>query len=167
MKVEAYILMGTNMGDRVAHLDTACKTIGERCGTIVKISKLYESEPWGFDAEKWFINQVICIETYLTAELLLKKLLEIELIMGRVRTTIHNGYSSRPIDLDILYYGDEVINQTELIIPHPRLPLRRFALIPLCEVAPDMIHPVFKINNTKLLELCKDNSTVKLYKTES
>lgn len=167
MKVEAFILMGTNMGDRVAHLDTACKTIGEKCGNIVKTSKLYESEPWGFDAKEWFINQIICIKTVMTAELLLKELLDIESTMGRVRTEIHNSYSSRPIDLDIIYYGNEVINQTELIIPHPRLQLRRFVLIPLCEIAPDMIHPVYKITNTKLLELCKDNSTVKLYKTES
>lgn len=167
MKVEAFILMGTNMGDRVAHLDTACKTIGEKCGNIVKTSKLYESEPWEFDAKEWFINQIICIKTVMTAELLLKELLDIESTMGRVRTEIHNGYSSRPIDLDIIYYGNEVINQTELIIPHPRLQLRRFVLIPLCEIAPDMIHPVYKITNTKLLELCKDNSTVKLYKTES
>lgn len=162
MITESYILMGTNMGDRVAYLDLACKMINERCGRIVKMSSLYESEPWGFETEQWFLNQLICVETEMKAESLLKELLDIEIVMGRDRTTVHEGYSSRPIDLDILYYGDDVINDANLTVPHPRLHLRRFALLPLCEVAPKMVHPILKVTNANLLKSCEDNSEVRI-----
>ncbi len=163
MTAEAYILIGTNMGDRLVNLNLACNAINERCGKIDKMSSLNESEPCGFETEQWFINQLICVETEMTAESLLKELLDIEIIMGRDRTTVHEGYSSRPIDLDILYYGNEIINTDALTVPHPRLHLRRFALLPLCEVASAMVHPIFKVTNANLLKSCKDDSEVRIY----
>jgi 2-amino-4-hydroxy-6-hydroxymethyldihydropteridine diphosphokinase len=136
--------------------------IGERCGVLLSSSKIYETEPWGFIADNNFLNQVVLIETELEPHVLLKELLSIEAALGRQRNENIKGYSSRPMDLDVLYYGDLIINDEDLILPHPRLHLRRFTLLPLCDVAPDFEHPVFKKTNKNLLEECEDVSEVTL-----
>ena len=147
----SYILLGSNMGDKLTLLNNAIEIIGSRCGKVIKKSSLYESEPWGFDAEQNFINQAICVETELSAHELLRELLSIEIELGRDRSRHYETYVSRPIDLDVIYYGEMINDDRELILPHPRLHLRRFVLEPLCEISSDFIHPVFNVTNKELL----------------
>ena len=137
--------------------------MGERCGKIVAKSRLYESEPWGFKSEHWFLNQVVKIETALSPDDLMKELLEIEKELGRDRSVPHEGYVSRPMDLDILYFGNEIIDTQMVKAPHPRLHERRFTLLPLCDIAPDYVHPVMKKTNLQLLDECQDAGKVNIY----
>lgn len=163
MKGLSFILLGSNMGNREELLNDAIVMIESRCGKVVLKSSLYESEPWGFDADVYFLNQAIAIESVLSPHDLLKELLTIEAELGRKRKENHIGYESRPIDLDIIYYDDIINNDEDLILPHPRLHLRRFVLMPLCEIAPDFVHPVLKETNLSLLEKCEDHSEITLY----
>ena len=152
-----FILLGSNLGDRERLVNQACRMMGERCGEIVAKSRLYESEPWGFKSEHWFLNQVVVLDTEMSPDDLMDELLAIEKELGRDRTTPHEGYVSRPIDLDILYWGEDlVVEKQHVIIPHPRLHKRRFTLLPLCDVAPDYIHPILKKTNRQLLDECDD-----------
>ena len=152
-----FILLGSNLGDRQLLVNQACMMMGERCGKIVAKSRLYESEPWGFKAEHWFLNQVVVLDTEMSPDDLMDTLLAIEIELGRDRTTPHEGYVSRPIDLDILYWGqDLIVEKQHVIIPHPRLHKRRFTLLPLCDVAPDYVHPILKKTNRQLLDECDD-----------
>lgn len=159
----SYILLGSNMGDKLTLLNNAIEIIGSRCGKVIKKSSLYESEPWGFDAEQNFINQAICVETELSAHELLRELLSIEIELGRDRSRHYETYVSRPIDLDVIYYGEMINDDRELILPHPRLHLRRFVLKPLCEISSDFIHPVFNVTNKELLDRCEDEGIVVRY----
>ena len=159
-----FILLGSNLGNRQLLVNQACEKIGERCGEIVAKSRLYESEPWGFKAEHWFLNQVVEIKTSLSPDDLMDTLLAIEKELGRDRITPHEGYVSRPIDLDILYWGkDLIVEKQHVIVPHPRLHQRRFTLLPLCDVAPDYIHPILKKTNRQLLDECQDTGIVKTF----
>ena len=152
-----FILLGSNLGDRQLLVNQACMMMGERCGKIVAKSRLYESEPWGFKAEHWFLNQVVVLDTEMSPDDLMDTLLAIEIELGRDRTTQHEGYVSRPIDLDILYWGEDlIVEKQHVIIPHPRLHKRRFTLLPLCDVAPDYVHPILKKTNRQLLDECDD-----------
>lgn len=152
-----FILLGSNLGNRQLLVNQACKMIEERCGKIVAKSRLYESEPWGFKSEHWFLNQVVEINTSLTPDALMDTLFAIERELGRDRSTPHEGYVSRPMDLDILYWNDGLIADNQhVIVPHPRLHLRRFTLLPLCDVAPDYVHPILKKTNRQLLDECDD-----------
>ena len=147
-----YILFGSNQGDKEAILEQACTLINTRCGMLVERSSAYLTEPWGFEAEEWFLNELLVIETELEPDALMDTLLGIEKELGRVRDPRQKGYSSRKIDLDILYYGDRIVNTDKVTAPHPRLHLRKFALMPLCEIIPDFLHPVFNLSQTQLLE---------------
>ena len=159
-----FVLIGSNLGDRELLVNQACSMIDGRCGKIVAKSRLYESEPWGFKSEYWFLNQVIMIETPLSPDALMDSLLAIEKELGRDRTTPHEGYVSRPMDLDILYWGrDLIVDKQHVIVPHPRLHKRRFTLLPLCDVAPDYIHPILKKTNRQLLDECQDSGKVHIY----
>ena len=158
-----FVLLGSNLGDRELLVNQASKMIGERCGKIVAKSRLYESEPWGFKSEHWFLNQVVKVETALSPDDLMKELLEIEKELGRDRSVPHEGYVSRPMDLDILYFGNEIIDNQMVTAPHPRLHERRFTLLPLCDVAPDFVHPVMKKTNLQLLDECQDAGKVNIY----
>ena len=159
-----YILFGSNMSlrqgsgtsDKHSIFTQACLYINNRCGQVVKVSAPYESEPWGFETEEWFLNRVIVVETAMVPEDLLKQLLEIERELGRERHPEIEGYTSRTVDLDILYFGNRVICTETLIVPHPRLHRRRFALLPMCEVAPNLVHPAFGLTQTELLARCPD-----------
>ena len=148
------------MGDKNEIFAQACLLINNRCGRIVAVSSAYESEPWGFEAEEWFLNRLIVVETDLEPEEMLRQLLEIEKELGRVRHPEAEGYTSRTVDLDILYFGNRITVSDNLIVPHPRLHQRRFALVPLCELVPDFVHPVFHLTQAELLERCPDDSTV-------
>ena len=156
-----YILFGSNMGDKDALFAQACLLINNRCGQVVRVSAAYESEPWGFEAEEWFLNRVIVVETEKTPEELLQQLLDIERELGRIRHPEIQGYTSRTADLDLLYFGQRVINTDTLTVPHPRLHLRRFALVPMCEVAPERVHPVFGLTQQELLQQCPDECVVR------
>ena len=163
MKGLSFILLGSNMGNREELLNDAIGLIEQRCGKLVVKSSLYESEPWGFNADIYFLNQAIAIESALSQHDLLKELLSIEAELGRKRDENSVGYESRPIDLDIIYYDDIINNDVDLVLPHPRLHLRRFVLVPLCEIAPDFVHPILQETNSALLEKCEDHSEVRLY----
>lgn len=119
---------------------------------LVERSSAYITEPWGFEAEEWFLNELLVVETELSPDDLMDELLSIEHELGRVRHPEKKGYSSRTVDLDILYYGDQIIRTEKVTVPHPRLHLRRFALEPLCELVPDFLHPEFNLSQKQLLE---------------
>lgn len=158
-----FVLLGSNLGDRELLVNQASKMIGGRCGKIVAKSRLYESEPWGFKSEHWFLNQVVKVETAFSPDALMEVLLEIEKELGRDRSVPHEGYVSRPMDLDILYFGNEIIDTQMVKAPHPRLHERRFTLLPLCDIAPDYVHPVMKKTNLQLLDECQDAGKVNIY----
>lgn len=157
MEKEVFILLGANLGDRLSNFETAKKLLEIQIGTINRQSKIYETAAWGLIDQPNFLNQVLEIETQLSPSLLLKKILAIEKKMGRIRT---QKWGERLIDIDILYFGKEIISQENLKIPHPYLQERRFTLIPLAEIAPNFRHPILLKSNDELLEVCKDNSTV-------
>ncbi|MFP4619712.1 MAG: 2-amino-4-hydroxy-6-hydroxymethyldihydropteridine diphosphokinase [Bacteroidales bacterium] len=162
---EAIILLGSNMGERYRQLDAALRLIGRHAGEVVRYSSIYESEPWGFQNANNFLNQVVAIDTGLVPRRLLETLQAIEDEMGKKRVSEKEAYSSRVIDIDILFYRDEVIETESLTIPHKLLHRRRFTLLPLNEIAADLIHPVFKKTIRQLLDECPDNSQV--YRVES
>jgi 2-amino-4-hydroxy-6-hydroxymethyldihydropteridine diphosphokinase len=154
-----FLGLGTNLGDRQKNLDQALDKIAEVIGIIVSRSSVYETEPWGFQSNDQFLNMVIGVETNLKPSGLLGRLLMIESLLGRLRDG--KQYSSRIIDLDILLYGKQKIDTISLKIPHPRMHERRFVLIPLCEIAPDIVHPVFGKTISELLKECKNSGMVK------
>jgi 2-amino-4-hydroxy-6-hydroxymethyldihydropteridine diphosphokinase len=149
------------MGDKSKIYAQACLLINNRCGRIVAQSSAYESEPWGFEAKEWFLNRLIVVETELEPEAMMRQLLDIEAELGRVRHPEAGGYTSRTADLDILYYGSRIVLTDSLTIPHPRLHQRRFALLPLCEVVPEFVHPAFNMTQTELLKRCFDFSEIR------
>lgn len=157
----AYLLLGSNLGNRRVHLCNAEEAIKRAAGKILRSSDVFESPAWGFDDPRAFLNQALKLETPMEAYPLLKTILDIESKLGRERST--NTYKARNIDIDILFYDDIIINQQDLIIPHPRLHLRRFVLEPLSSIAGDYIHPSLKKSVNELLECCPDDSEVKLY----
>ena len=153
-----FLGIGTNLGEREENLGKAIKLIEEHIGNITEESSVYETEPWGFKSETSFFNMVIKVETNLTPSGLLGRILMIEAMMGRLREG--QGYKSRIIDIDILFFGSRIFENKILKIPHPRIQERRFVLVPLSEIAGDLIHPVFKKSIQELLQECKDKSKV-------
>lgn len=159
--VRCYILFGSNQGDKRKLLEQSCVLVSERCGMLVERSSAYITEPWGFESDEWFLNALLVVETELDPDTLMDTLMGIEAELGRVRHPEKEGYSSRTVDLDILYYGDRVVNTGKVTVPHPRLHQRKFALMPLCEVIPDFLHPVLNMSQEDILCQCPDPSTVK------
>jgi 2-amino-4-hydroxy-6-hydroxymethyldihydropteridine diphosphokinase len=153
-----YLLLGGNLGDVKATFEKALRMISHTAGNIILQSRIYKSPAWGFDSGDLFLNQVLTIQTQLKPYELLGCLLDTETALGRVRGL--QQMDSREIDIDILFYDQEVTDQPELQIPHPRLHLRRFTLVPLAEIAPELIHPVFKKSIKHLLQVCTDKSLV-------
>ena len=154
----AYLSAGTNMGDRKANLEFAMDSLA-KTAFVSNTSSYYETEPVGFWQQPWFLNQAIELKTTLTPPELLSFCQKIEASRGRIRTFTN---APRILDLDILLYGDLVINQKHLIIPHPRLAERKFVLEPLVQIAPDIIHPVLKKSMRSLLQDCLDPSQVRI-----
>ncbi|HPA12575.1 MAG TPA: 2-amino-4-hydroxy-6-hydroxymethyldihydropteridine diphosphokinase [Bacteroidales bacterium] len=156
---KSYLLLGSNLGDKNHNLLKARTLIQSKEITLVRESAIYKTSPWGFDADEDFLNQVVEIATELDPMKLLNRLLEIEKQVGRKRKEIA-GYQSRILDVDILFFGSQVINTPKIIIPHPRLHLRRFTLVPMNELAPDLMHPVLNKTIAQLLAECDDNMKV-------
>lgn len=156
--MNVYILLGSNLGDRQAYLKEAIAHIETEVSPVVKASAIYETQSWGKTDSPDYLNQVILVQTEILPPALLQKLLNIEWIIGRVR---HEKWGPRIIDIDILFYGDKIIDQPELQTPHPLLHTRRFTLEPLAELAPNLIHPIFKKNILQLKNELTDSLIVK------
>lgn len=149
----AYLLIGGNLGNRSANLQKAVFNIEQTCGKIVQSSAIYETSAWGLTQQPAFYNQALMLSTQLSPHGLMQALLAIELQMGRTRE-IKMG--PRLIDLDILLI-DQLVQHTDLLqLPHPSLHLRRFALLPLAEIASDLMHPILQKSIQTLLEICPD-----------
>ena len=156
----AFLLTGGNLGDRQQNLSTARTFITEQCGKIIAASSLFETAAWGNTDQPAFLNQALEISTLFNARQLIRRLLKIEKQMGRVRK---EKYGPRIIDIDMLLFNNEIHNYHFLKLPHPEMQNRRFALLPLAEIAPDEIHPVLNKTITALLQECKDELEVKKY----
>jgi 2-amino-4-hydroxy-6-hydroxymethyldihydropteridine diphosphokinase len=162
MTIYTILGLGTNLGDREGYLDKALEIIRESVGMISSRSSIYETEPWGFQSENNFLNMVIKVHTRHKPNGLLKKIQYIEERLGRIRDDRH--YISRTIDIDILLYSNLIIDKPDLTIPHPLIQDRRFVLVPLCDIAPKMIHPVLNKTFADLLQDCEDRREVKKFK---
>ncbi len=183
-----YLLIGGNQGDRKALLQQSTDLIQQRIGSVVAVSRLYETEPWGDFGEQTpgtgrFLNAALLVDTPLLPHESLLQALEIERLLGRQRpilssapaddsreerhtspnNTCHRIYSSRPIDIDVIFYDNKIIDTPDLVIPHPRMHLRRFVLQPLCDIAPDYIHPILNKSLEQLLSECPDNCSCYCY----
>ncbi|WP_435313752.1 2-amino-4-hydroxy-6-hydroxymethyldihydropteridine diphosphokinase [Cellulophaga fucicola] len=154
----AYLSIGSNLGDKITNLQDAIFLLAEKAGSIAGISKVYKSESWGFESED-FLNACVAIHTTNNAFELLDIILKIETELGRLRTN-EEGYQARTIDIDIIYFGKEVINTDTLVLPHPNLQFRSFVLRPLADVAPQFYHPILNKDSRNLFQECKDKGKV-------
>lgn len=139
---DAYLGLGTNLGDRKANLERAVQMIRERIGDIVALSSFVCTEPWGFESENKFLNAVVRVSTEMSPRAILAAAKEIEKEMGRTQKSVGGIYHDRIIDIDILLYGNLVLQSEDLVIPHPLMTSRDFVMIPMAEIAPGLIHPV-------------------------
>ena len=157
---KVYLLTGGNLGDREANLQQARNLIEQSAGTLVAFSHIYETAAWGITDQAAFLNQVLLLQTECNPHDLLKNLLAIEEQMGRKRLV---KFGPRIVDIDILFYNNEIIKSENLLIPHPEIQNRRFVLVPLNEIATDFIHPIFNKTIRELLNVCKDPLEVNLF----
>ncbi|MBQ4216167.1 MAG: 2-amino-4-hydroxy-6-hydroxymethyldihydropteridine diphosphokinase [Bacteroidales bacterium] len=155
----AVILLGANLGDKKQMFAQVETHITDNIGNCIKKSALYSSKAWGFESDDLFYNQVLIVETEYSAHDTLLRCQAIENKCGRVRHE-QAGYESRTIDIDILYFNNDIIETDDLTIPHPLLHKRKFALVPLCEVLPEYIHPILLTSNKNLLANCEDEGLV-------
>jgi 2-amino-4-hydroxy-6-hydroxymethyldihydropteridine diphosphokinase len=151
------LLIGGNMGDRMANLDNALNLMKATLGDLIQLSSRYETSAWGFTEQPDFINQAVLLETNLAASELMQSILRIETEMGRERTV---PLGPRIIDIDIIYFNDDIINSPELTVPHPKMSERLFVLKPLVEILPNYIHPILLKSNAILLKECGDSLAV-------
>ena len=157
----AFLSLGSNVGNRERSLKRAVEFLARAGIRIERASSIYSTEPVDFQNQSWFLNQVVLAETRLSPFDLLEECLSVEHLLGRQRTM---SKGPRSLDVDILLYQDWVIKEPSLIIPHPRLHLRRFVLVPLVEIEPQLTHPVLHEPVVSLLEHCQDQAQVVLFK---
>lgn len=154
-----YILLGSNLGDSEALVDKAKRLINMHIGEIITSSPIYKTEPWGEKDQNYFVNQAIRLLSNMTPTTVLSECQRIETYLGKHKIT---KYGPRLIDIDILLIDDMVISQADLSVPHPKLHERNFVLIPLSDIASEVIHPVFGVSITELKAHCKDAGTVEI-----
>lgn len=152
-----FLGLGSNIGDRVLHLQTACELIEQKIGIISSKSSIYKTAAWGNTDQDDFLNQVVIVERRWHPIDILETILKIEIEMGRIR---EEKWGPRMIDIDLLYYNNVIVKMSNLILPHPYIQDRRFVLEPLAEIAPDFIHPKLKKTNLELLKECKDKGEI-------
>lgn len=155
-----YLALGSNLENRAANLKEAISSLSPQMDVLAK-SKIYETPPWGYTDQPKFLNQVVKVKTYLDPEPLLKHLKRLEIALGR-QATFRNG--PRLIDIDILFYDDLILETPTLVIPHPRLHERGFVLMPLMDIAPDLVHPVQRQSISEMLASCDLNGIVQYTK---
>lgn len=156
---KAYLLIGGNVGDTIKIFHKVVELLSKQVGNIVVKSSIYRTAPWGKTDQQDFLNQALLIHTDLAAGQLMQKILEIEEASGRKRS---EKYGPRSIDIDILFFNDSVIHDPLLTIPHPEVQNRKFALIPLAEIAGKLCHPIFQKTISELLSECRDDLEVSL-----
>lgn len=149
---KAYIGLGTNIGDKYSNIKQAVALLAERVGDVLALSAIYETEPWGFTSQNTFLNAVLLLDTDFSPEELLKETKQIEVDMGRTEKSAHGIYHDRVIDIDLLLFDDCIMQTSALTLPHPQIHKRKFVLEPLTEIAPALIHPVFKKPMRELLD---------------
>lgn len=154
---KVFLLIGGNMGDRLQNLHQAIALLSATCGPVIQQSAVYETAAWGKTDQAAFLNQALLLHTSLSAQELITAVLLVEERMGRQRA---EKFGPRVIDIDIMFFNEEVINEPHLTIPHPQMQNRRFALVPLNELAPKMVHPVLNKTLEELLLECKDELPV-------
>ena len=161
-----YLSLGSNSGDRIGFVQQATSLLGAAEGiTLIRTSAFYETEPWGMESENWFVNAVVEIKTTLSPRDLLKECQRIELQLGRKHDCLNKGYADRTIDIDILFYNKDIINEEDLVIPHKYLHLRAFTLVPLLELIPNFEHPVLHKSISELDGDLENPEMVFLYGT--
>lgn len=154
---KAYLLLGSNLDDPKQQLGKAIELIEQRLGAVVKRSSLYKTAAWGNTEQPDFINMIVVCETDMPARKAMQTILEIEQSMGRHRST---RFAPRTIDIDILYFNHEILNEPALTLPHPAIPERRFTLVPLNELDATLKHPVSGKTSAEMLRDCRDDLTV-------
>lgn len=160
-----YLSLGSNKGDRIGYLQQAASLLGGVEGiSVIRTSAFYETEPWNMNSDTWFVNAVVELKTSLTAQELLAECQRIEVQLGR-KPSQEKGYEDRTIDIDILFYNKEIINEENLIIPHKYLHLRAFILVPMLELNPDFVHPVLHKSISDLHSDLENPEMVFLYGT--
>lgn len=165
--VRAYIGLGSNLGDREAMLRFALRALGELSGTVLEAaSRVYETDPIGPGEQGAYLNAAVEVKTELTPELLLEGLLAIEQKAGRDRAGEPQRWTARTLDLDLLFFGDACLEMRGLELPHPRLHERAFVLEPLCDLAPDFIHPTLQTSIAELARAVRDDAAVRLWSNE-
>jgi len=160
---KVYLGIGGNIGNKEKNFEEVYQIIDNEIGKIIRSSSVYETPPWGFQAEESFWNSIIEISTSLEDLELLWKIQEVEDRFGRKRGK--EQYTSREMDIDILYFDDIYIETKTFIIPHPRIHQRKFVLVPLAEIAPELKHPLLRLTSLEMLENCKDASMIKKVKS--
>ena len=152
-----YLLLGSNMGDSEQMLTVATNMIEKNIGKLTTSSSIYRTAAWGNEDQPDFLNQIIIVSSSLSSLNILKEIFVIEKEMGRVRTTKN---AARVIDIDMLFFNDEIIQTETLTVPHPQIQNRRFVLVPLAEISPDFQHPLLKKSSLELLSICSDKLNV-------
>jgi len=157
---KVFLSLGSNLGNRLENLTQALENLQQKVGNIVKISSVYETDPWGFSNQDKYLNMVIEMMTIFSPEEILHA---IKFIEQNLKRNTRLKWESRTIDIDILFFNDEIFEGNEIQIPHPWLHLRRFVLCPLNEIAPDLMHPVLQKSSYQLLEECIDKLQVSIF----
>lgn len=159
--VNLFLGLGGNVGNVSGKFQIVLDKIDKDIGRVIARSSTYKTEPWGDKNQDFFLNQVVEVQSTLNADEVLMKILDIEKSLGRNRNK-DNQFAARTIDIDILFFGNEIIKRPNLVIPHPRLHLRNFVLTPLFEIAPEFLHPSFNRRIKDLIKETSDKSDVRI-----